>query len=137
MWVTAGSPVLRRLLHPGRVTVVRLLLVLNDAPYGTERAYNGLRLAYALAKRTETEVRVFLMADAVGCAVAGQRVPEGYYHLGRMVEALGRRGAEVGLCGTCMDARGIGDEGLVSGSRRSTLEELADWTLQAERVLVF
>jgi uncharacterized protein involved in oxidation of intracellular sulfur len=73
----------------------------------------------------------------VGCAVAGQRVPYGYYHLGRMIEALGRRGAEVGLCGTCLDARGIADERLVVGARRSTLEELADWTVWAERVIVF
>jgi uncharacterized protein involved in oxidation of intracellular sulfur len=116
---------------------VRILVVLNDPPYGTERSYNGLRLAYALAKREEAEVRVFLLADSVGCAVAGQRVPEGYYNLERMVQALGRRGAEVGLCGTCMDARAVSEDGLVAGAHRSTLEELADWTLWAERVLVF
>jgi uncharacterized protein involved in oxidation of intracellular sulfur len=116
---------------------MNVLLVLNDPPYGTERSYNGLRLAYALAKREEVHVRVFLLADAVGCAAAGQRVPEGYYKLGRMVEALARRGAEVGLCGTCMDARGLDEERLVAGARRSTMEELADWTLWAQRVLVF
>jgi len=114
-----------------------ILVVVNDPPYGSERSYNGLRLAYALAKREGTEVRVFLLADAVGCAVAGQRVPEGYHNLGRMVEALARRGAEVALCGTCMDARAVSAERLVAGARRSTLEELADWTLWAERVLVF
>ena len=69
--------------------------------------------------------------------MAGQRVPDGYYNLGRMVEALGHRGAEVGLCGTCMDARGLPEERLAPAARRSTLEELADWTLWAERVLVF
>lgn len=116
---------------------VRVLFILNDPPYGTERSYNGLRLAYALVKRDGVEVRVFLMADAVGCAVAGQHVPEGYYHLGRMIEALGKRGAEVGLCGTCMQARGLTDDRLVTGARRSTLEALADWTIWAERVLVF
>ena len=51
---------------------MRVLLILNDPPYGTERCYNGLRLAGALAKREGAEVRIFLMADAVGCAVAGQ-----------------------------------------------------------------
>ena len=116
---------------------VKILVVLNDPPYGTERAFNGLRLAYALAKREEAQVRVFLLADAVGCAVAGQRVPEGHYNLGRMVEALARRGAEVSLCGTCMEARSVAEESLVAGAHRSTLEELADWTLWAERVLVF
>jgi uncharacterized protein involved in oxidation of intracellular sulfur len=115
---------------------VKILVVLNDPPYGSERSYNALRLAYALAKREEAEVRVFCLADSVGCAIAGQRVPEGYYNLERMVAALARRGAEVGLCGTCMDARAVAAERLVAGARRSTLEELADWTLWAERVLV-
>ena len=113
------------------------LLILNDPPYGTERSYNGLRLAYALAKREGVEVRAFLIGDAVGCAVAGQRVPEGHYHLGRMVQALARRHASVGCCGTCLDARGISEDHLVAGGRRSTLEELADWTLWAERMIVF
>jgi uncharacterized protein involved in oxidation of intracellular sulfur len=47
---------------------VKALLVFNDAPYGTERSFNGLWLAGALARRDESEVRVFLMGDAVGCA---------------------------------------------------------------------
>ncbi len=116
---------------------MRLLFILNDPPYGTERSYNALRLAYALIKREGNEVRVFLMADSVGCAIAGQVVPQGYYNLQRMIEALARRGAEVGLCGTCMDARAVNPESLVSGARRSTLAELADWTSWAEQTLVF
>jgi len=116
---------------------MRFLFILNDPPYGTERSYNALRLAYALAKREQNEVRVFLMADSVGCAIAGQVVPQGYYNLQRMIEALARRGAEVGLCGTCMDARAVNPESLAAGARRSTLEELADWTSWAEQTLVF
>ncbi len=110
------------------------LFILNDAPYGTERSYNALRLARALAKTGEQAVRVFLMGDAVACAKAGQKVPEGYYNAGDMVRVLG---AEVGLCGTCMDARGLGDDDLVEGARRSTLKALAEWTAQADKVLVF
>lgn len=116
---------------------MRHLLILNDPPYGTERSYNGLRLAYALAKREANEVRVFLLADAVGCAIAGQVVPEGYYNLERMIAALARRGAEIGLCGTCMDARAVDAQRLVDGTRRSSLEELADWTEWADKALVF
>ena len=116
---------------------MNVLVLANDPPYGTERSYNALRLAGSLAKREGTTVRVFLMADAVGCAVAGQVVPNGYYHLDRMIKAVLRHGAEVGLCGTCMDARALHDEQIVEGARRSSLEELTDWTLWAERVLVF
>lgn len=112
------------------------LFILNDAPYGNERAYNALRLAGTLANREDQQVRLFLMADAVGCAKAGQRVPEGYYNLQLMLGKVLRKG-EVGLCGTCMDARGLTENELIDGARRSTLSQLADWTAQADKVLVF
>ena len=112
------------------------LFILNDAPYGNERAYNGLRLAGALAGREGQQVRLFLLADAVGCAKAGQKVPPGYYSLEIMLGKVIRQG-EVGLCGTCMEARGVTDAELIEGARRSTLKELADWTVEADKVLVF
>jgi len=114
---------------------MKTLIICNDPPYGTERSWNGLRLAGALAGRPEVEVRVFLLADAVGCAVAGQNVPDGYYHLDRMIGSAVRHGAEIGCCGTCLDARGISEDLLVKGARRSSLDELTDWTLWADRVV--
>ncbi len=116
---------------------MKSLLILNDPPYGTERSYNALRLAGALAAREGEEVRVFLLGDASACARSGQKVPQGFYNLARMVQVVARHRGEVGVCGSCMDARGLQDDHLVQGSRRSTLEELADWTLWADRVLVF
>lgn len=113
------------------------LIILNDPPYGTERSYNGLRLAGALAKREGAAVRVFLMGDAAACAKSGQQVPQGYYNLSRMLRLVSQHRGEIGVCGSCMDARGLQDADLVQGSRRSTLEELTDWTLWADRVLVF
>jgi uncharacterized protein involved in oxidation of intracellular sulfur len=116
---------------------MNVLFILNDPPYGSERSYNGLRLAGALAKRDDVRVRVFLMADAAACAKAGQKVPQGYYHLGRMARVVLQHRGEVGVCGSCMDARGLTDADLIEGARRSSLEALADWTLWAEKVLVF
>ena len=113
-----------------------ILFIVNDAPYGNERAYNALRLAGALAGRDGVQVRMFLMADAVGCAKAGQKVPEGYYSVQLMLGKVLRKG-EVALCGTCMDARGITEAEVVEGARRSTLAQLADWTAEADKVLVF
>jgi uncharacterized protein involved in oxidation of intracellular sulfur len=113
-----------------------LLFILNDAPYGNERAYNGLRLAGALANKDGQTVRVFLMADAVGCAKAGQKVPEGYYNVQLMLGKVLRRG-EVALCGTCMDARGMAQSDMIEGTQRSTLAQLAEWTAEADTVLVF
>ena len=114
---------------------MKTLLILNDPPYGTERSYNGLRLARVLSGKG-AEATVFLLADAVACAKAGQKVPQGYYNLELMVKSVARTG-EVLLCGTCMDARGLSDDELVEGARRSTMDELAERTLAAERVLVF
>jgi uncharacterized protein involved in oxidation of intracellular sulfur len=112
-----------------------MLLILNDPPYGTERSYNGLRLAKALAGKG-ADIHVFLMADAVACAKAGQKVPQGYYSLELMVKAVARQG-EVVLCGTCMDARGLRDDEFVDGARRGTLDDLATLTVAADKVLVF
>jgi uncharacterized protein involved in oxidation of intracellular sulfur len=116
---------------------VKTLFILNGPPYGTEHSYNGLRLAGSLARRDGEHVRIFLMGDAVGCALQGQVVPDGYYHLDRMLGSAIGHGAEVACCGTCMDARAIDDEQLLDGSRRSSLEELADWTLWADKVVTF
>lgn len=116
---------------------MRTLLIINDPPYGTERAYNGMRIANALTKRGDEEVKVFLMGDAASCAKSGQSLPQGYYSLERMLKVFSARGGETGVCGTCMDARGLEDDELVEGSRRSTLDELTDWTLWADKILVF
>jgi uncharacterized protein involved in oxidation of intracellular sulfur len=113
------------------------LLILNEPPYGNERSYNGLRLAIALAKTEGQQVRVFLMGDAVACAKAGQKVPQGYYNVADMLGMVVRRGAEVGVCGTCIDARGITEAELAEGARRGTMAQLAEWTLAADKVLVF
>jgi len=116
---------------------VKVLVLLNDPPYGTERSWNGLRLAGSLARREEVEVKVFLFGDAVGCAMAGQKVPDGYYHLDRMLASVIRHGGEVGCCGTCMDARALPEEALVPGARRSTMEEVTEWTIWADKVVSF
>jgi len=119
------------------VITAKTLVFLNDPPYGTERSWNGLRLAGSLAGRDGSEVRVFLLGDAVGCAVAGQKVPDGHCPLDRVIASAARHGAEVGCCGTCMDADGIADDHLVKGARRSALDELTDWTMQADKVITF
>jgi uncharacterized protein involved in oxidation of intracellular sulfur len=114
------------------------LLILNDPPYGSERSYNALRLASALLKHDPGSlVVVFLMADAVQCAKKGQKTPEGYYNVERMLRRITGGKGEVLLCGTCMDARGLSTDDLVEGARRSSMDELASITLKADKVMVF
>lgn len=114
-----------------------VLFILNDPPYGTERVYNGLRLANALPKVGAEDVTVFLMADAVLAAKANQKTPEGYYNLERMLRRLTTAGGRVLLCGTCMDARGLTEAEVVEGAKRSSMDELAQATMAADKVLVF
>jgi uncharacterized protein involved in oxidation of intracellular sulfur len=115
----------------------KTLFILNDPPYGTERSYNGLRLAISLLQAEGEQVRVFLLGDAASCAKKGQKVARGYYNVVDMLGMVARRAGEIGVCGTCMDARGITDPELAEGSRRSTMAELTSWTQWAEKVLVF
>ncbi len=116
---------------------MKTLFVLNDAPYGSERSYNGVRLAGSLSKTEGEEVKVFLIGDAAACAKGGQKVPAGFYNLQVMLGRVVRNGAEVGVCGTCMDARGIAEIELIEGSHRSTMDELTAWTQWADKVIVF
>lgn len=115
----------------------RALFILNDPPYGTERSYNGLRLAGSLAKHDGDQVKVFLIGDASSCAKRGQKVPKGYYSIETMLKAVLLHRGEIGVCGSCMDARGIADAELTDGCRRSSMDELTTWTQWADKVLVF
>lgn len=117
---------------------MKTLFILNDPPYGRERCYNALRLAHALLKKDpQTMVSVFLMADAVIAAKAAQKTPDGYYNVERMLKRVLVGKGQVLLCGTCMDARGLAEAELMARARRSTMDELAAATAEADKVLVF
>ena len=118
---------------------MKYLFVLNDPPYGTERSYNGIRYARELLKNTAAgnELRVFLIGDAAACAKAGQKDKQDYDNLESMLQILLRHGAGVGVCGTCMDARGMADADLVTGAVRGSMALLAEWTGWADKVIVF
>lgn len=116
---------------------MKYLFMLNDPPYGTERSYNGIRIAAHLIRSSkDAKVTVFLLGDAVGCAKAGQKTPDGYYNLERMLKPVLRDG-EVLLCGACMDARALTPGELMQGAQRSSLDELTQLTIDADKVLVF
>ena len=115
----------------------KVLLILNGPAYGSDETFNAVRLAVALGRRDDAEVRVFLMGDAVTCAVAGQTTPDGYYTLDRMLTGFIRHGGEVACCGTCLDARGLAESDLIEHAPRSTMVTLAAWTVEADDVLTF
>ncbi len=117
---------------------MKILILINDAPYGTEKAYNALRLANQLGKDHETaEVRIFLIADAVGCAIANQVTPNGYYNIERMLKLALNKGAKVKICGSCADARGLKNIPIVEGAEMSTMAEMTQWVVDSDKVITF
>lgn len=117
---------------------MKILMIVNDPPYGTERVYNSLRLAMNLQKNHEkVELSVFLMGDAAFAAKTGQQTPNGYYNIERMIASVARKGGLVRVCGTCMDTRGLTEAELIEGAARSSMDELGQLTVDADKVLVF
>lgn len=116
----------------------KILILINDAPYGTEKAYNGLRLAMQIQKDFEdTDLCVFLMADAVTCALPNQNTPNGYYNIERMLKAVILKKGKVKLCGSCSEARGIKELKLVEGAEISNMKELTQLTIESNKVISF
>ena len=117
---------------------MKILFIINDAPYGSEKAYNALRMAMALQKEhPDVEIRIFLMADAVTCALPNQSTAQGYYNIERMLKAVINKGGQVKACGTCSEARGIKGLALLEGIEISTMSQLTQWTVEADKVLTF
>lgn len=115
-----------------------ILIIINDAPYGTEKAYNALRIANQLNKDHETvAVKIFLMADAVACAIQNQTTPNGFYNIERMLKLSLLKGAVVKFCGSCADSRGLKNLPLIDGVQLGTMAELTNWIVSCNKVLVF
>ena len=116
----------------------KILILINDAPYVSEKAYNGLRLANQLGKEhDDVEVSIFLMADATFCAVPNQTTPNGFYNIERMIKLAITKGAKVKICGSCADARGIKNLPLIAGTEISTMAELTNWVVDSDKVITF
>jgi uncharacterized protein involved in oxidation of intracellular sulfur len=117
---------------------MKVLIIINDAPYGSEKAYNALRMAMAIQKEPgDVEVLIFLMADSVTCALPSQLTPNGYYNIERMLKSVISKGGQVKACGGCSEARGIEQLPLLEGVEISNMGQLARWTVEADKVLTF
>ncbi len=132
-----------------------LTIIINQAPYVGERAWNGLRLAITALAKNMT-VNIFLMDDGIYVARKGHKPPEGTPNLEELLKRAVKMGAKVKLCGTCVNARGfepeneefgvcfIGkkNEGLtiadfVEGVEMGSMMELVDWIKDSQKVVSF
>lgn len=118
---------------------MKILLILNRPPYdGTDVSWNALRLAGKLRDGGH-EVRVFLMNDAVDLARDACRPPEGYdQDLVAQLRELIAREVAVKACGTCMARCGIHrNQPYSAGVAQATMQALAEWVEDSERVISF
>ncbi len=116
--------------------VKNLTIIINDPPYGVERAWNALRLAAAsISEAVGLNVNLFLLGDAVTIAKKGQAPPEGFYNLEKMLTDLIKKGVKVRICGTCVKSRGLTKEDLVDGAEISGMLSLANWIKDSDAVI--
>lgn len=117
----------------------KILIIINDAPYGTEKAYNALRMAMTLQKEhgDYVEIKIFLLADAVFCGLPNQNTPNGYYNIERMLKSILQHGGEIKSCGGCSQARGIDQIQFIEGVQLSNMKEFTQWTVECDKVLTY
>jgi uncharacterized protein involved in oxidation of intracellular sulfur len=117
---------------------MKTLIIINDAPYGTEKAFNALRIANQINKDfPENDVCIFLIADGVSCAIPNQNTPNGYYNIERMLKLSINKGARLLLCGSCLDARGLKEITLVEKAQISSMAELTNEIINSDKILTF
>ena len=91
-----------------------------------------------LKKQThKLKLRIFLLADSVGCGLPGQKTPSGYYNIETMLKSLISKGIEVKACGLCLEARGLKDLNLIEGVQRSNMVEFSEWVKDSDKVITF
>ncbi len=111
-------------------------IIVNDPPYGNERLWNAFRLA-STARSEGVDVRLFLMGDSVASAKTGQKTPQGFYNMEKMLAAMLNRGVEVKACGTYINARGLDVSELVEGVERGSMKILVEWIRDSDKVINF
>ena len=117
----------------------KILFIINDAPYGSEKAYNALRMVMALQKEhsNQVEIIIYLLADAVFCGLTGQNTPLGFYNIERMLKSVIQKGAKVKSCCSCSEARGIAKTPLMEGVEISNMADFSHWVIDCDKVLCF
>ena len=113
-----------------------LTIIVNDSPYGIEKPWNAFRLASTAASEG-MKVNLFLMGDSVVSAKKGQKTPDGYYNMEKMLQALINKDVTVKVCGACINTRGLGIPELVEGVERGSMKILTQWIKESDKVVSF
>ena len=118
---------------------MKILIIFNHEPYdGSDVAWNGLRLAKNMHSRGH-DVRIFLMNDSVDLARECNKKPENYDNdLVAMLKEMYNDGVKLKVCGTCQARCGIyKNEPYFAPEIKATMNDLADWVEESDKVLTF
>lgn len=115
-----------------------VLIIVNDAPYGSEKLFNALRLAIQLNEQEGKLVKVslFLLSDAVTAILPKQSPNEGY-NIQQMLEIVIAQNSQVKFCGSCVQARGLSGLDVIEGCEFATMDDLAQWVIMADKTISF
>ena len=115
-----------------------VVIIVNDAPYGSEKLFNALRLVIQLNEQESppAKVSLFLLSDAITAVLPKQNPAEGY-NIQQMLEIAIAQGSQVKFCGSCMHSRGLSELKPIEGCEMATMDDLAQWVLQADKTLTF
>ena len=116
--------------------MVTFTIIINEAPIGKERAFTALRFATACVLEGH-KVNLFLIENGVYVAKKGQNSSAETPNLGGYLEELIKRDVEVKTCIVCIQARGLIESDLIEGTKIATIQELVEWTVASDKVVVF
>ena len=115
---------------------MKILININEAPYANENVYNALRIAMQFQKDIEkAEIRIYLIADGVFCALRNEKTPPGFYDIEKMMGEVIQKGAVVKMCTSCGESRRLKDLKLIEGAEWSNLKTLTDWMIDSDKVI--
>jgi uncharacterized protein involved in oxidation of intracellular sulfur len=113
-----------------------VLVILSDAPFDGDAAWNALRLAATLLDQG-AQVRIFVMNDAIDLVREGGMPDGAEFDLQAMLRALLPLGARLKICTTCVNRCGIGQGEVIPEAIMATMGDLAAWVVDSDRVVVF
>ncbi|MHA2035383.1 MAG: DsrE/DsrF/TusD sulfur relay family protein [Promethearchaeota archaeon] len=108
-------------------------IIIADGPYTKERPFTMLRFAYT-ALLEDHKINIFLVEEGIFVGRKNQD-PSAYDNLGKWMKDVISEGATVKACGVCMKARGIMEEELIEGIKKTTMNGLVDMCVEADKVL--
>jgi len=115
---------------------MKILIIINDKPGPDEKAYNAIRIAAQFQKdNAANQVRIYLLADGVHCALSRVEGPSGVLNVEQAVRGIIKNGAVLKMCTSCGESRGLRDTHLIEGVEWTNLKTLTDWVVESDKVI--